>query len=295
MAEKKAKDPKKVSILWLSIIALIACIMLVVLAAVMTLYTTVCRQSYMKDRISASGYVDSAYDALCENLYSLGNGGGFSNETMVAAVSKEQLAADLETAVDRMFNGEDAYDEYDAVEEEAFQAMKKEADSRGVTVEGETEKAFRLMSEAVQTEYQNVANIPLATQIFQVISKVDSVIWIAIAVCALFTAVSMLLLIRLGKNDARLGVNFLSFTLLGAALVCLFVGVGLKPILGLNRFNMGSYALRDLVDSYISGVFGRFNVFAAVYAILAVVLYVAMRFGDRSTPKIKVVDDESAK
>ena len=89
----------------------------------------------------------------------------------------------------------------------------------------------------------------------------------AVLLCA--AVVSML---RISRKDAHLGARCLVYALGGAAVVCLVLGVGVKPMIGLTRLGIDPPALKNLLIAYVGGLFGRFVVMAVIYFVLAIVL-----------------------
>ena len=55
-------------------------------------------------------------------------------------------------------------------------------------------------------------------------------------------------------------------------MVCLVLGVGVKPMIGLERLGIDPPALKNLLIAYVGGLFGRFVVMAVIYFVLAIVL-----------------------
>ena len=89
----------------------------------------------------------------------------------------------------------------------------------------------------------------------------------AVLLCA--AVVSML---HISRKDAHLGARCLVYALGGAAVVCLVLGVGVKPMIGLTRLGIDPPALKNLLIAYVGGLFGRFVVMAVIYFVLAIVL-----------------------
>lgn len=285
MRKRNTGTPGRVSTLWLTVLAWITCLMLTALAAVLVLYSTLCSPSYMKSRVRASNYVQGMYDKMREDFISYGNSAGISAEVITAGVSEDKLSTDLNDAIERLYKGDFYLYSHGEVGEDTFAAIKAEAEANGVTVADDTEEALKIMAEAVRMQYANTAAIPLASQLYTFISKLESRIWIILLACAVLTAVAVELLISFGRKDPRLGVNFLLFALLGAALVCLVLGVGVNPIMRLDRLNLEPQALKALVVGYAEGILGRFTVFAVIYALLAAVLLAVLHLGARRKPK----------
>ena len=92
-------------------------------------------------------------------------------------------------------------------------------------------------------------------------------ITMSVLLCA--AVVSML---RISRKDARLGARCLVYALGGAAVVCLVLGVAVKPMIGLERLGIDPPALKNLLIAYVGGLFGRFVVMAVIYFVLAAVL-----------------------
>ena len=262
MPQQKSNRPQRGVAGWTMLLSWLFSFLLVVLAALLMLMTTLCHAGYMKSRVSASQYGDKAHSAMREEFISYGAATGFSEETMTAVLDPVQIEQDLKDAVDGLYA--DAPYRYDrpAVAEAAYAAMQAEAESRGITLEGQTAASVQVVAEAVRQVYASYTAVPLLGQLFALIGKVRSI---------------LLVLLPISRHDAMLGARGLVFSFGGAGLVSLVIGLAVGPILGLQRLNLEPLPLKDWIVSYVNGMFGRFLLFAAVYLILAAALALLLR------------------
>lgn len=279
---------------WPLVLSYLTSFLLVGLGAVLILYSTLCRPGYMQGRVRSSGFARTAYEAMREDFISYGAATGFSADTMTAAISQGQIELDMEAAITRMYEGTLATDPHSEVAEAAYAAMQAEAEARGVAVEGDAKEAVETVAEAVRQEYAGYTALPLVSQLYTIIQKLEKVIWVGVILGALLTAASVWLLLRFCRRDARLGARCLVFALGGAALVCLVLGLAVNPLMGLQRLNFNPLALKNLIISYVQGIFGSFNLFAAIYVVLALLLgELLMPRKRKNEPKRYVMDAEN--
>lgn len=244
--------------------------LLVILATLLMLLTTLCSAGYMKSRVSACGYGETAYVTMREQFIGYGAATGFSEDTMTSFLDPVQIEQDMKDSIDGLY-AESPY-RYDrpAIAEQLYAKMEEEAAAKGVTLEGETADNVKIVAEAVRQVYASATAVPLLSQLYTLLQKLRTVLLIGIPVCLVFTAMAGTLMLRISRHDAMLGARSLSFSLGGAGIVCAVVGLTVAPSLGLDRLNLSPPALKDLLVSYVNGLFGRFVLFGVVYLVLAV-------------------------
>ena len=121
-------------------------------------------------------------------------------------------------------------------------------------------------------EYASYTAVPLVSQLRTLVQKLQKVMIIGLVVSAVLLCAAVVSMLRISRKDARLGARCLVYALGGAAVVCLVLGVGVKPMIGLTRLGIDPPALKNLLIAYVGGLFGRFVVMAVIYFVLAIVL-----------------------
>ena len=246
--------------------------LLVILAALLMLLTTLCSAGYMKSRVSACGYGETAYVTMREQFIGYGAATGFSEETMTTVLDPVQIEQDMKDSIDGLYAKSPYRYDRPAIAERAYAAMEAEAAEKGITLEGDTAANVQVVAEAVRQVYASATAVPLVSQLYTILQKVRTVLLIGIPICLVFTAMAGILMLRISRRDALLGARSLSFSLGGAGIVCAVIGFAVAPSLGLTRLNLSPQALKDLLVSYVSGMFERFVLFAVIYLVLAVVV-----------------------
>ena len=257
---------------WPVILAYLVSFLLVVFAALLMLYSTLGSKNYMQGQVRSSGFSATAYKAMSEDFTSYAASTGFSTETLTGVLSQQQIETDMNDAIAKMYAGDTTYNGRAEIGQAAYDAMELEAGNRGLTLEGDTATAVQTVAEAMRQEYAGYTALPLASQIHTLIQKLNKVTWIGLAVCAVFLVLAVVLLFRLSGGDLRLGVRCLVYALGGAVVVCFVLGLAITPLMGLQRFSLNPPAYKDFVISYISGMFGRFNLFGTIYLVLGALL-----------------------
>ena len=255
----------------------ITSLLLVVLAVGLVLFSTLGTGSYMESAVRKSNFGQTACGVMEQDFISFGAGAGFSAETMTAALSPEQVEQDMVDSIHRIYEGNLAAHEQNAIAETSYAAMEQEAAAKGVTLEGGTKDAVEIVAEAVRQEYVNYTTLPLRVQLGTLIKKVQKLVWIVAAGCALLAAASVLVLLRVTRRDPRMACRSLVFALAGAALVCLVIGLAVNPMMDLQRLSLEPASLKNLVVCYVEGIFGRFTVFAAIYFAVSLILGLLLR------------------
>ena len=246
--------------------------LLVILAALLMLLTTLCSAGYMKSRVSACGYGETAYVTMREQFIGYGAATGFSEETMTTVLDPVQIEQDMKDSIDGLYAKSPYRYDRPAIAEQAYAAMEAEAAEKGITLEGDTAANVQVVAEAVRQVYASATAVPLVSQLYTILQKVRTVLLIGIPICLVFTAMAGILMLRISRRDALLGARRLSFSLGGAGIVCAVIGFAVAPSLGLTRLNLSPQALKDLLVSYVNGMFERFVLFAVIYLVLAVVV-----------------------
>lgn len=284
---KKQGSVRPGNTLWALVLGWIASFLLVMLATALVLFSTLSSSGYMENAVRKSGYGQNAYDLMKEDFISFGAGSGFSAETMTAAISAAQIEQDMMASVRRMYEGNLAAHEQNVIAETTFAAMEQEAAAKGVALEGDIRDAVEIVAEAVRQEYVNYTTLPLRVQLGTLIKKVQKLVWIIVAGCAVLAAASILVLLRVTGRDARMASRSLVFALAGAAVVCLIIGLAINPMMGLQRLTLEPISLKNLVICYIEGLFSRFNVFAGVYFVLALLLGLLLKGREHTSRSAK--------
>lgn len=266
------KNSRNVSPAWPMILSWLSSLILSLLAVFIMLFTTVGNAGYMQSCVKSSGYAQSAYDDMVQDFTSYGAATGFDANVMTGFLSVEQVESDMQDAVKGMYAETLTYYTRDNVAEAAYAAMNQAAEERGITLEGDTQTAVETVAEAVRMEYASYTAVPLVSQLRTLVQKLQKVMTVGLVVCAVLLCVAVVSMLGISRKDARLGARCLVYALGGAAVVCLVLGVAIKPMMGLQRLGIDPPALKNLLIAYIGGLFGRFVVMAVIYFVLALVL-----------------------
>ena len=90
-------------------------LLLALLALCLVLMTTICSASYMKEQVNRSDFSEAAYSYLYDNFISYGASSGFSADVMTAALSRDQITADMADSITRLYQGDTAIDTRNAI------------------------------------------------------------------------------------------------------------------------------------------------------------------------------------
>ena len=111
MAQKQAPHPRrKGSVVWATVLSWLSSLLLALLALCLVLMTTICSASYMKEQVNRSDFSEAAYSYLYDNFISYGASSGFSADVMTAALSRDQITADMADSITRLYQGDTAID-----------------------------------------------------------------------------------------------------------------------------------------------------------------------------------------
>ena len=100
MAQKQAPHPRrKGSVVWATVLSWLSSLLLALLALCLVLMTTICSASYMKEQVNRSDFSEAAYSYLYDNFISYGASSGFSADVMTAALSRDQITADMADSI----------------------------------------------------------------------------------------------------------------------------------------------------------------------------------------------------
>lgn len=262
---------------WTLGLAWLLSFLLVVLAVLLMLLTTLGSAGYMKSRVSACGYGETAYVTMRDEFISYGAATGFSEETMTAVLDPVQIEQDMKDAISGLYAKSPYRYDRPAIAEQAYAAMEAEAAQRGIALEGETIDNVKLVAEAVRQVYAGATSVPLVTLLHGALQKLRTVVGVGLPVCGVFLAMALILMLRISRYDARLGARSLAYALGGAGLVNLVLGLAVEPTLGLERLSLEPLAVKELLLGCVHGLFGRFLLAAAVCLLLAAALALLLR------------------
>ena len=270
--EKNSVKKKRGSVGWALGLSWLSTLLLAILAIFLMLLTTICSEGFMRKQVTRSSFADYAYSYLYDNYVSYGASTGFDADVMTGFMSVDQVESDMQDAVAGLYAKTLTYYTRDNIAEAVYSAMEQATADRGITLEGETKTAVETVAEAVRMEYASYTAVPLVSQLRTLVQKLQKVMVIGLVVSAVLLCAAVVSMLHISRKDARLGARCLVYALGGAAVVCLVLGVGVKPMIGLTRLGIDPPALKNLLIAYVGGLFGRFVVMAVIYFVLAIVL-----------------------
>ena len=287
-----ARPRSKGNTVWALIMSWLSSLLLTLLAFFLVLLTTICSPAFMKQQVARSGFSETAYTYLYDNFVSYGASSGFSADVMTSAISRDQITADMDSAVTRLYDGDTALDSRDSIQTATYDALLANLNARGVDVTSDVESAVaivadlasrgkdvtedvssavEIVADACRLDYANYVAIPLASQLYTIIEKFDRIVPISVAAMALVCAASIFLMLRLAASP-RFAVRCLTFAFTASAVLCSIGATALVPAMHLNNLNLNPASVKQLIITYVQNLFGRFGLFALVYGALAVIL-----------------------
>ncbi len=272
---KRKSSAKAAGIFWPLLLSWLTSLLLVVLALLLVLATTVNSAGYMKKQLEKSSFSNVAYTYLCEDYTSYASATGFDPAVLTTQISPEKITEDMNAAVDNLYQGDTSLKIHQEIVDDAYNAMKADLEQRGLEITDTVEEGISIVADACRQKYVFNIAIPMASQISGLIVKLDKVLWIAVVAAVLLCAASLVLSLRLARNPAH-GTRCLIFSMLAAALACGFIGQAVYPLLRLNTLALEPLYLKLFVLSYMQGIFTQFHLFTAVYGVIAAVLLVLM-------------------
>lgn len=265
---------------------------LVGVALALVLMTTFGRAAYFKKALRQSSYATAVYESLCENYQSYGAAAGFSADVITSFISPEQIEADLNRAVDAMYDGDVSMQEHPEVHEAAMTTMKDDAAARGYEVTAEVETALELVADACQADYDNYVCVPLVSQMGGFIGKVQTYAIGILAVCLLLGLAAVWGVTR-GAGQAQFKVRLLTFSLLASALVCAILTFAVYPMMQLGNLNISPTALKLLICNYAHGIFASFGIFLVLYVVVSAGL-ISLEIAARRKAKQRISKQEGS-
>ena len=269
--EKNSVKKKRGSVGWVLGLSWLSTLLLAILAIFLMLLTTICSEGFMRKQVTRSSFADYAYSYLYDNYVSYGASTGFDADVMTSTLSRDQINTDMEQAVTDLYAGNTAVNARENVKTDLNTVLVADLNSRGKDVTEDVVSAVEIVADACRLDYANYVAIPLASQLYTVITKVNRLALPGVIVTALLCAVSLVLMIRLA-GSSRLGVRCLTFTFTAGAILCALGATVLYPLLGLDNFSLEPASIRALVLTYLHSMLGSLGLFAAVYALVAAIL-----------------------
>ncbi|WP_455500686.1 hypothetical protein [Gemmiger sp.] len=271
MNKQASAKPRRGNTLWAMVLSWLSGTLLTLLALCLVLLTTLCSASFMKAQVNRSDFSEAAYSYLYDNFTSYGAASGFSADVMTAALSREQITADMEQSVTWLYEGDTAIDSRNEILNTTYDNMISDLNNRGIEVTSDIEGAVVVVADACRQDYANYVTVPLASQLYTFIEKLNRVVPIAVCVMAVLCAVSLFLTIRLA-GTSKFGVRCLTFAFTAATVLCIIGATALFPAMHLNNLNISPASVKQLIITYVGSLFGRFGLFALIYGAVAVIL-----------------------
>ena len=265
MAQKQAPHPRrKGSVVWATVLSWLSSLLLALLALCLVLMTTICSASYMKEQVNRSDFSEAAYSYLYDNFISYGASSGFSADVMTAALSRDQITADMADSITRLYQGDTAIDTRNAILNTTYDNLINDLNSRGVEVTSDVESAVVVVADACRLDYANYVTVPLASQLYTFIEKCSRVVPVAVAIMAVLCAVSLFVMLRLA-GSSRYGVRCLTA-------LCALAATIIFPAIHMEALSINPASVKQLIVTYVQNLFGRFGLFAIIYGAVAVIL-----------------------
>lgn len=266
-----ARPRSKGNTVWAMVLSWLSSLLLTLLALCLVLLTTLCSPSFMKAQVARSDFSEAAYSFLYDNFISYGAASGFSAEVMTSALSRDQILADMDESVAWLYAGDTAQDTRNGILNTTYDRMIADLNDRGIEVTSDIESAVVVVADACLQDYANYVTVPLASQLYTFIEKLNRTVPFAVCAMAVLCAVSLFLTIRLA-GSSRFAVRCLTFAFTASAVLCSIGATALVPAMHLNNLNLNPASVKQLIITYVQNLFGRFGLFALVYGALAVIL-----------------------
>ena len=217
MATKSTKK-RRGSVGWALGLSWLSTLLLTALAIFLMLLTTVCSEGFMRKQVTRSSFADYAYSYLYDNFVSYGSSTGFEADVITSTISRDQIKADMEQAVTDLYAGNTAVNARENVKAEISDVLLADLNSRGKEVTDDVSSAVEIVADACRLDYANYVAVPLASQLYTLITKMDRLVMPGVIVAALLCAAALVLMMRLAGSP-RLGVRCLTFTFTASALL----------------------------------------------------------------------------
>lgn len=114
----------------------------------------------MKEQVNRSDFSEAAYSYLYDNFISYGASSGFSADVMTAALSRDQITADMADSITRLYQGDTAIDTRNAILNTTYDNLINDLNSRGVEVTSDVESAVVVVADACRLDYANYVTVP---------------------------------------------------------------------------------------------------------------------------------------
>ena len=171
--EKSNVKKKRGSVGWALGLSWLSTLLLAILAIFLMLLTTICSEGFMRKQVTRSSFADYAYSYLYDNYVSYGASTGFDADVMTSTLSRDQINTDMEQAVTDLYAGNTAVNARENIKTDLNAVLVADLNSRGKDVTEDVASAVEIVADACRLDYANYVAIPLASQLYTAITKVD--------------------------------------------------------------------------------------------------------------------------
>lgn len=283
-------NARKERFFWQTVLCYLTGLLLVVQAVLAVLLTTVFSPRYMQRSVQQSGYAATALQTLENDLVSYGAVTFFSEETMTSLLTAEQLEADMNAAITRMYEeGVTDSPDYPQLRAQLLSVLAQEAQRQQIPEGEQTQEAIALVADAVVYSYSEVAMVPLGSILYSAINRFRPYVVWGSGICGLFLCVSIVVMLRFCQKSRRRKLRSLIVALAMAMLVCLAVGVVVPGLLPLRSLALNPPAVKALLVNYVEGIFTQFFIAALLYLAVTAVLAALLTWPERPQTRIRRV------
>ncbi len=266
---------KKTGVLTL-ILSYVLSLLLVVLAALGVVQITLCNPGFLKTQVINSGFCDSALAELQENFISYGSASGFSAEVMTGIIQKERVQTDMFAAVDATYAGKRDLPDYTSFSQNAYDIFAADVESRGYTVTQDVQEGLQLLADTCAQDYTNHVNVPLASYLAPLLVKLNSVMWIPLAVALLLTAMAVVVII-ITESDPEKRLKACIYSSTAGFTACVLMPIIAALTIKLQNLNISPQSLKLLIGKYYSSTLSAFFYFAIMYAVVIAALAITLK------------------
>ncbi len=237
---------------------------------------TVFSRDFMLSAMSSEGYYAMVRDELRGELKNLGHASGLTDEFVDGFVDKIDIIKIENDYITAFYSGSNTLVDTTQFKQDLNAAIDEYVAEKGLNPDSVKEENVEYLVDSATSIYVNTVTIPFFSTFANFIYKYDTPLSVSIGGLALFAAVIICIIFFTNEYKHR-RYRYLCYSTITATL-CLAVIPTIVFASGyITKVNIATRALYNLFVSYFSSMFAQFYIFAAIFAVVSIILFIVFR------------------
>ncbi|MDR1914780.1 MAG: hypothetical protein LBQ68_09920 [Clostridiales bacterium] len=244
----------------LNILSFFLAMMLTVTMLLCMFHATIFNETFFREQIEKSGYVENLMDEVQETLTSYGMASGFSSEFFENVVSRDMLEADIYREISRVYSNSEKFIDTrrfnEQMKAELTAYVKSNLSDPDAVIGLEQQNALDYLADTATEAYVSIVSIPFTEQIYSVIRQLSNMSLVRLAVLIALDVILIIAILLSGKDvvSKKRRIESLMNAIAASVLV---LGVPMLIVIAsgyIKRISLSGRALYFLLQQFFESI-----------------------------------------